>query len=56
MELFTDKVLLIEEYITQHMSVICDFKIRKVKDIRRKFVPRRKIWKLHEDSVKSDFW
>ena len=25
------------------------------KDIRRKFVPRKKMWKLHEDSEKSDF-
>ena len=35
--------------------MVCDFKIRKVKDIRRKFVPRGKKWKLHEDSIKSDF-
>ena len=35
--------------------MVRDCQIRKVKDTRRKFVPTRKIWKLHEDSVKSDF-
>ena len=28
---------------TQHKPVECNFKTRKVKDTRRKFVPRRKI-------------
>ena len=32
-----------------------DFEKIKVKDTRREFVPGRKVWKLHEDSVKSDF-
>ena len=35
--------------------LLCDFKTRKVKDTMIKFVPRRKIWKLHEENVKSDF-
>ena len=43
-----------EEYITWHKPLVCDFKIRKVKDTRRKSAPRRKIWKVHEDNVKSD--
>ena len=43
-----------EEYITWHKPLVCDFKIRKVKDTRRKSAPRRKIWKAHEDNVKSD--
>ena len=29
--------------------------MRKVKDTRRRFVPRRKICKLYEDSLKCDF-
>ena len=48
-------VLLSEECITQHKPLVCDFKIRKVKDTRRNSVHRRKIWKLHDDSFKSDF-
>ena len=49
------KVLHCEECITQHKPLVCDFKIRKVKDTRRKSVLTRKTWKLHEDNVKSDF-
>ena len=30
-----------------------DFKIRKVKDTRRKSVPRKNMWKLHEDRAGS---
>ena len=44
-----------KECITQHKILVCDFKIRKVKDSKRRFVFRRKIWKLHEDNVHSDF-
>ena len=44
------------ECITQRKSLVCDFVIRRVKDTRRKSVPRRKTWKLHEGSVKNDFW
>ena len=55
-EVFKDvKVLSSEECITQYKSLVCDFKLTKVKNTRRKFAPRRKIWKLHEDSIKSDF-
>ena len=49
------KVVPSEECITQHKPVICNLKIKKVKSNRRRFVPRRKIWKLYESSVKSDF-
>ena len=49
------KVIPSEECIAQHKPVICNLKIKKVKSTRRRFVPRRKIWKLHESSVKSDF-
>ena len=45
----------LEEYITQHKPLVCSFKIRKMKNIRRNFEPSRKIWKLHEDSVKGNF-
>lgn len=34
---------------------VCDFNIMKSKDTWEKFVPRRKVWKLHKDYIKSDF-
>ena len=43
------KILPSEECITQHKTLIYEFKIRKVKSTRRK------IRKLHEDSLKSNF-
>ena len=49
------KVLLSEECITQHKLLVCDLKVRKVKDTRRNFVPKRMIGKLYEDSIKSNF-
>ena len=49
------KVLHNEECITQHKPVSCDYKMRKVTGNRRMFLPRRKIWKLLENGVKSDF-
>ena len=47
------QVLPSEKCITQYQPLIFDFKMRKVKDIRTKFLPRKKIFKLHEDSVKK---
>ena len=41
--------------LTQHKPLILDFKIGKVNDSNRKFVSRRNIWKLCEDSVSCDF-
>ena len=35
-------------YLTQLKLLICNFKIRKVKDTRGK------IWNLHEDSIRND--
>ena len=40
--------------MTQHKIKVCNFKIRKVKDTRGNSIPRRKLWKLHEDNTKSD--
>ena len=37
------------KFFPEHEPLVCDFKIRKVKETRRK------IWELHEDTVKSDF-
>ena len=49
------KLLPSEEFITQHKPLVCDFKLWKVKDTRKNFVSRRKLWKLHEESANSDF-
>lgn len=35
--------------------MICDFKIRKVKETKTKFASTIKIYKLHEESARSDF-
>ena len=40
------KALPSDDYLSQSKPLVCEFKIRKVKDPRRKFVPRRMIWKL----------
>ena len=50
------KVLPSEECFTQHKPLVGEFKIRKVKNTKRKFVTTRKIWKLlHEGSRRNDF-
>ena len=48
------KVIPSKECITQDKALVCIFMIREVKDTKRKFVHRRNIWQLHENSVKSD--
>ena len=40
---------------SQHKSLVCAFKIRKVKDTKENFASRRKIGKLKEGSIRSDF-
>ena len=42
-----------EECITKDKPLVCDFKTRKVRNTRKRFVPGRKIWKVHEDSVET---
>ena len=48
-------ILPCEEFIIQHQSLICDFKIRKINNTRRKFAFMKKIWKRHEDCGNSNF-
>lgn len=48
------EVLSSQQFMTQHKIKICHFKKRKVKDTRRNSIPTRKLWKLHEDNIKSD--
>ena len=45
------KVLPHESCITQHKLFVCDFNITG----ERKFVTRKKIWKLYKGSLKNDF-
>ena len=49
------KVIPSEECIAQHKPVVCVLKIKKLKTIKRKFVPRRKVWKLSETAVVDSF-
>ena len=50
MEFWKDlKVYSSGDCITQHNRLAFDFEIRKIKDTRRK------IWKLHQGIVKSNF-
>ena len=37
------KVIPGEEFVTQHKPVICDFRIKKVYKVKRKYTPRRKV-------------
>ena len=50
------KVLPNDECIVQFKPLICHFKIREVKDTRRKYMFWRKVWKLPQDHVKSKEW
>ena len=53
---FKDRKVLPSDVCTiQPKPLIPNFKIRKVKDQRKMFVPRRKIWKLHKDSLKNNY-
>ena len=45
----------IEECITQHNPLLCNFNIRKVPDNRGNVAPGRKTWQLHVDNAKSGF-
>ena len=49
------KVIPSEECITQHKPVVCVFKIRKLKSSKRKFIPKRKVWKLGNSGVVDSF-
>lgn len=49
------KVLPSEATFTQVKPLVSNVKTRKVKDTKRKFLPRRKIKQPHEDNVKSGF-
>ena len=49
------KVLHIEECIAQHRPMKCNFKKSKRHQEKVKKDTWKKIWKLHEDSVKSEF-
>ena len=49
------EVLTSRECITQYKLLIWDLMRRKIKNTRITLIPGRKIRKLHEDSVNSDF-
>ena len=49
------KVIPGEKFVTQHKPVICDFRIKKVYKVKRKYTPRRKVWRPDDAQVKQDF-
>ena len=49
------KVIAGEEVAKQHNLVIGDLKIRRPKEAKKVYVPRRKTWKLKNKHISSDF-
>ena len=49
------KIIQSEECITQHKLLIADMKISNAKAKKKKFTPKRKVWKLKEEEVKASF-
>ena len=49
------KVISSEDIVIQHKQVVCDFKLKKVREVKRKFIPRRKIWILNNKQVNCEF-
>ena len=49
------KVIPCEEVATKHKPVVCDFKLKKNHEVKRKFIPSRKIWRLNEAQVNCGF-
>ena len=49
------KVIPGEEVVTQHKPVICNLQVTKPREIKRKFAPKRKVWKLNESEVRTSF-
>ena len=50
------KVIPSEECVQQHKLLISDFRLRGGKTLGRKYVPRRRVWKLKEKRIKEAFY
>ena len=49
------KVIAGGECATQHRLVVCDLSVKSVKEVKRPFVARRKVWKLKKVVAREDF-
>ena len=49
------KVIPGEEVAQQHHLLVCDILVSQVKEIKKKFVEKRKVWKLKDDLTKAEF-
>ncbi len=49
------KVISGEEVAQQHQLLVCDLLVRAVKEVRKPFIPKRKVWRLKEDEIRQKF-
>ena len=50
------KVIPNEECVTQHKLLVCDARIVKSEDRCKKFVPKRRLWKLQQADLPDKFY
>ena len=44
-----------EEVVQQHQLLLCDILMGPIKNYRKIFVPKRKVWRLQETSIRNEF-
>ena len=49
------KVIAGEEAAQQHRLLVCDVVVHLVKEVKKPFVPKRKVWKLKDNNTKAEF-
>ena len=49
------KVIPSEECVTEHKIFVCDARIVKSEDRCKKFVPKRRVWKLKQSDLRDKF-
>ena len=47
--------LLLKRRYQQHQFLICDIMICAVKEVKKSFVPKRKVWRLNEIKTRAEF-
>ena len=49
------KVISGEECVSQHRLLVCDIVVKNAKEVKRKYRPRRKVWKLNDEHLVRHF-
>ena len=49
------KVVPGEEVVQQHQLILCDILMGPMKNCRKIFFPKRKMWRLQETSIRNEF-